>query len=88
MEHGIDFEKLNHCLSVDDGQYSMDLLRNSVQRSAEKNVTKSCTIRVDDKEWCIRDGGKWTDCENGYEVKDLVDEILDLRWKHSGSDKE
>ncbi|KAI4721640.1 hypothetical protein E4T48_02176 [Aureobasidium sp. EXF-10727] len=85
LEHGIDFEKLNHCLSVDDGAYSRGLLKKSVQRSADKGVTKSCTIRVDDKNWCIRDGGKWTDCENGHEVKDLIGEIYDLRWKHSSA---
>ncbi|KAI5235593.1 hypothetical protein E4T43_09172 [Aureobasidium subglaciale] len=88
LEHGIDFERLNHCLSAEDGEYSRNLLKKSVQRSAEKGVTKSCTIRVDDKNWCIRDGGEWTDCENGHEVKDLVEAIYDLRWKHSSAYQE
>lgn len=83
LEHGIDFARLNNCVSADDGQKGIDLLKNSVERSARNNVTTSCTVRVDDKVWCIRDGGKWKDCENGYEPKDLVDEILESRWQHT-----
>jgi len=85
LEHGIDFERLNHCLSVDDGAYSRHLLKKSVQRSADKGVTKSCTVRVDDKEWCIRDGGKWAECSGGHQAKDLIEEIYDLRMKHSAA---
>lgn len=83
LEHGMEFDKLNHCLSAEDGQVSMDLLRRSVQRSADKGVKKSCTVRVDDKTFCVRDGAQWKDCEKGHEVKDLVEEILALRWKHT-----
>jgi len=44
LEHGIDFDKLNHCVSQGDGAYAMGMLRESVERSAEANVTKSCTV--------------------------------------------
>ena len=44
LEHGIDFDKLNHCVSRDDGAYAIGMLRESVERSAEANVTKSCTV--------------------------------------------
>ncbi|KAF7845907.1 hypothetical protein BT93_L0116 [Corymbia citriodora subsp. variegata] len=83
LEHGISFEKLNQCVSADDGQRGVDMLRDSVLRSAEKNVTKSCTVRIDDKEWCIRDGGEWVDCAGGHEPKDLVEEILERRLQHT-----
>ncbi|KAL1311778.1 hypothetical protein AAFC00_001862 [Neodothiora populina] len=83
LEHGMDFGKLNQCVSDDDGERGVSMLRKSIQRSADNGVTKSCTVRVDDKVYCIRDGGKWTDCENGSEPKDLVDEILERRWQHT-----
>lgn len=83
LEHGINFGKLNHCVSSDDGQKGIELLRSSVQRSATHNVTTSCTVRVNDKIWCVRDGGEWKDCESGHEPRNLVDEILETRWQHS-----
>ncbi|KAJ9623257.1 hypothetical protein H2203_006196 [Taxawa tesnikishii (nom. ined.)] len=83
LEHGIDFNALNHCVSRDDGEYGIDLLRRSVKRSQDAGVTKSCTIRLDGKTRCIRDGGVWTDCEGGHEVRDLVEDVLELRNQHS-----
>lgn len=44
LEHGLDFEKLNQCVSKDDGNYAMDLLRQSVARSDAMGVTFSCTV--------------------------------------------
>lgn len=85
LEHGIDFSRLNQCLSADDGAYGAGLLRKSIQRSAAKNVTKSCTIRVDDQIFCIRDGGVWKDCDHGSDPTSLTDEILERRWKHTNS---
>ncbi|KAK5044413.1 hypothetical protein LTR84_011285 [Exophiala bonariae] len=73
MEHGIDFQKLNSCIS-DEGE-GIDLLRASVLRSQQNNVTKSCTIRLAGKVRCIRDGGKWYDCPGGSSVDALVKEI-------------
>lgn len=46
LEHGLDFDSLNECASKDDGNHAMDLLRQSVARSASKNVTYSCTVCV------------------------------------------
>lgn len=83
LEHGIDFNKLNNCVSADDGEMAAGMLRKSVQRSADLGVNKSCTVRVDDKVYCIRDGGEWKDCENGSDPKSLVDDILESRWKHT-----
>jgi len=73
LEHGIAFEDINACIS-EEGK-GLDLLQSSVERSAKANVTKSCTVRVGGKKWCIRDGAEWKDCERGHEVKDLVNEI-------------
>ena len=70
LEHGIDFERLNACMS-EEGT-GLDLLESSVQRSEAAGVTKSCTVRVAGNIWCIRDGGVWKDCPGGSSVDDLV----------------
>jgi hypothetical protein len=76
MEYGIDFQELNSCIS-DEGE-GIDLLRSSVQRSQENNITRSCTVRLAGKVRCIRDGGKWYDCPGGSSVAELVREINEL----------
>lgn len=35
LEHAIDFTALNECAARDDGAHGLDLLRKSVQRSAD-----------------------------------------------------
>lgn len=81
MEFGMDFDKLNNCIS-DEGK-GTDLLRASVERSRKLGVTKSCTIRLDNEIRCIRDGGQWSDCKGGSEVKDLVADIKALYDKYN-----
>lgn len=77
LEHGMDFDKLNQCVSSDDGK-GVGLLRTSVERSANASVEISCTIRLDGKKRCVRDGGEWKDCEAGYRVDDLVQDVEKL----------
>lgn len=72
LEHGIDFAKLNECAVQDDGGTAMGMLRDSVRRSRNAGVTKSCTVRLNEEIYCIRDGGEWKDCPNGPGVNDLV----------------
>ncbi|CCC13279.1 unnamed protein product [Sordaria macrospora k-hell] len=72
LEHAIDFDKLNQCATKDDGALGMALLKDSVKRSADAGVTKSCTVRLDNEIFCIRDGGQWSDCPHGSSVNDLV----------------
>lgn len=89
LEHGVSFEAVNDCMSrVMENPPSEDnnpkkasglsLVRRSFQHSMDVNVTKSCTIRLDEKIWCVRDDGKWIDCghddANRSEVGVLVDE--------------
>lgn len=40
--------------------------------SVQAGVTKSCTVRLNNEIYCIRDGGKWTTCPSGPSVNDLV----------------
>jgi hypothetical protein len=72
LEHGIDFSKLNECAGSDDGGFGVGMLRDSVRRSTQAGVTKSCTVRLNEEIYCIRDGGEWTDCPKGPGVNDLV----------------
>ena len=73
LEHGIAFEDLNGCVS-EEGK-GLDLLKASVERSEGAGVKRSCTVRVDGKQWCVRDGGEWKNCENGSDPKSLIDEV-------------
>ncbi|KAI9797445.1 MAG: hypothetical protein M1833_005485 [Piccolia ochrophora] len=77
LEHGIDFGKLNACVSRDDG-YAMELLRASVERTAAAGVKFSCTIRLNETIRCIMDGGEWKHCEGGHTVDDLVRDVKKL----------
>jgi len=79
MEHGLDFEEINKCIS-DEGE-GMGLLRDSIERSQNASVVKSCTVRLNGKVRCIRDGGVWKECEDGSSVKDLVADVNELYKK-------
>jgi hypothetical protein len=81
LEHGISFETLNDCMSKDNGAYGMGLLRNSVSRSADLGIKISCTVRLDEKTRCIRDGGEWKECDDGSDPKDLIHSINELYMK-------
>ncbi|ORY65204.1 uncharacterized protein BCR38DRAFT_317640, partial [Pseudomassariella vexata] len=70
LEHAIDFDKLHDCATQDDGALGIHMLRKSVQRSSKAGVTKSCTVRLNNEIYCVRDNGEW-DCPNPG-VNDLV----------------
>ncbi|KAF1814136.1 hypothetical protein P152DRAFT_456365 [Eremomyces bilateralis CBS 781.70] len=78
LEYGLSFERLNECMSQEDGAYGMGLLRSSVERSAEANVTYSCTIRLNEEIRCVRDDGTWKQCERGSSVESLIADIDDI----------
>ena len=89
LEHGIDFDALNRCASEekdgnDSGSLSgLALLRESALRSDALDVRLSCTVRLDEKVWCVRDDGTWKNCAQGgrgSEVSTFVPEIERL-WK-------
>jgi hypothetical protein len=84
LEHGLDFGVLNDCMSRDTGAYGMGLLRDSVKHSSDVGVTKSCTVRLDNKIRCIRDGGEWKDCDEGETPQDLVKDIEQLYKEAQG----
>lgn len=72
LEHGIEFKKLDDCAVEDGGGLGIGMLRDSVRRSTNAGVTKSCTVRLNEEIYCVRDGGQWSDCPSGAGVNDLV----------------
>ncbi|KAM0325897.1 hypothetical protein ACHAQA_007200 [Verticillium albo-atrum] len=72
LEHAIDIKALNECAVREDGAYGVKMLRDSVTRTADAGVTLSCTVRLDEEVYCIRDGAEWTECPHGAGVNDLV----------------
>lgn len=77
------FDKLNDCMSEDNGAYGMGLLRDSVTRSRDLNVSTSCTVRLDGKTRCVSDDGEFKDCEGGSKPADLIHDIEKLYKKRS-----
>jgi hypothetical protein len=72
LEHGLDFDTLNTCMSKDTGAYGMGLLRDSVQHSKDVGISTSCTVRLNNKVRCVYDDGEWKDCDG--DIKQLYDE--------------
>ena len=71
-DSGLDFQELNDCASRLGPGGGLDLLLESVRRSADAGVKVSCTVRVEGRTVCVRDGGQWRDCPYGHGVADLV----------------
>ncbi|EFX05227.1 gamma interferon inducible lysosomal thiol reductase [Grosmannia clavigera kw1407] len=82
LEHGIDIEAINECATLDDGEHGMDLLRRSIRHSKDAGVTYSCTVRLDEQVYCIRDDGQWKECPSGGGVNDLVLAVEKL-WRQA-----
>lgn len=82
LEHGLDFDSLNRCASSedDDKNGGLALLRESARRNDALAVEKSCTVRVNERVWCVRDDGVWKECEGNASKAVLVEEINRL-WR-------
>ncbi|KAI5305456.1 hypothetical protein KEM56_004377 [Ascosphaera pollenicola] len=92
LEHGINFDALNRCASrqIDNPNEPDDdpnkisglaLLRQSFSRSEKLGVDISCTVRVNEENWCVRDDGKWVACgrkSTNSRVSTLVEHISTL----------
>lgn len=71
MEHGMDFDTINRCISEEG--HALDMLRESVLRSSDAKVSTSCTIRLEDKIWCVTDSEN--DCNDGKNLEPLINDI-------------
>ena len=82
---GIDFQKLNSCISDLGDNGGIRMLTDSVEHSQDDGVRASCTVRLAGKTRCVRDNGGWRDCEDGSKVKDLVRDIKREYEKNNGA---
>ncbi|KAK6539704.1 hypothetical protein TWF694_009907 [Orbilia ellipsospora] len=73
MEYGLDFDKLEECASSEDKDKGIDLLRTSAKRAIQLGIHTSCTITIEGKNVCVRDGGMWKGCSGKPE--DLIAQI-------------
>ncbi|CAJ0649467.1 10896_t:CDS:2 [Entrophospora sp. SA101] len=65
------YSKVDKCVNSKEGR---TLLMKSVLKTTMYNVTKSCTMFINQKLRCIRDG-YWYDCDEGHSVEDFVQSI-------------
>lgn len=74
---GIDWEngKAGQCAGKDGrGTEGIQLLQQSVQDSIAAEIQKSCTIIINGRQVCIRDG-IWYNCEGGHSSADFIRQI-------------
>ncbi|KAI9012660.1 hypothetical protein CLU79DRAFT_769527 [Phycomyces nitens] len=71
----------NEVHSCATSQLGARLLGESVQHTKKLGVRKSCTIFINNKLRCIRDGD-WKECEGGYKVSDFVQTIEDAYYQN------
>lgn len=62
------------CAEGDEGQR---LLKQSAWRAYANSGMVSCTIKIDKKRVCVRDGGEWKQCKKGHTVEDFAYQIRD-----------
>ncbi|KNG89387.1 GILT family thiol reductase [Aspergillus nomiae NRRL 13137] len=72
-----DYERVPDKGLIEDEE-GLELLISSVERSIAANANASCTVRVDNKVWCIRDSYEWKCPPGRGVVENLVREIEKL----------
>lgn len=55
-----------------DGAEGKRLMRESAAAVKAAKVERSCTVVIDGKKRCVRDGGRWYDCPGGSSEADFV----------------
>ncbi|TFK28750.1 hypothetical protein FA15DRAFT_583530 [Coprinopsis marcescibilis] len=57
-----------------EGDEGIQLLKDSIKLGNRLNITKSCTVLINEQKICVHDS-TWKECENGHSVKDFVKQI-------------
>jgi len=63
---------IDDCISGPEGPA---LMRSSAAAVAARSVVNSCTVAIDGRQRCIRDGGQWRDCPGGSADDDFVESL-------------
>ncbi|EWC48459.1 hypothetical protein DRE_02228 [Drechslerella stenobrocha 248] len=72
-EFGLNVELLGQCASSDEMDQGMEMLRTSARRAMQLRIKTSCTLTINGKTACVRDGGAWKGCSGS--VDDIVEQI-------------
>ncbi|KAL5527769.1 hypothetical protein ACEPAG_6570 [Sanghuangporus baumii] len=56
------------------GEEGIQLLKDSVRRTEELGIEKSCTVLINNKPVCIHDGA-WKECQDGHAPEDFIKQI-------------
>ncbi|KAF8559118.1 hypothetical protein OG21DRAFT_1403873 [Imleria badia] len=67
------------------GEEGVKLLQESIQNSIELGIKKSCTIIINGRQVCIRDG-TWYECEGGHTPADFIRQINEEYNRLNGVD--
>jgi hypothetical protein len=76
-------EKVAACAAAAEGD---QLMVQSAQLVKERDVKKSCTVYIDGKRRCVRDGGVWYDCPEGSTTGAFIKQICDAHKASTGSE--
>jgi len=79
-----DFTLIEQCATSHNGQ---KLLKDSIARTNYAKVEASCTVYIDGKQRCIRDG-EWYECPDGHEVEDFVRMVEEAYYKRADDDQD
>ncbi|KIJ20012.1 hypothetical protein PAXINDRAFT_67920 [Paxillus involutus ATCC 200175] len=67
------------------GEEGVKLLQASVKNSIQMGIQKSCTIIINGKQVCIRDG-TWYECEGGHTPTDFIRQINEEHKRLNSAD--
>ena len=83
----MDFEKLNNCASdMESESGGGEMLRKSVIHSDEKGIKTSCTVTINGKTRCVRDGGQWD--RKNCDVETVQKEVEELYNKQNNAQQD
>ncbi|KAI8476529.1 MAG: hypothetical protein J3K34DRAFT_516420 [Monoraphidium minutum] len=61
------------------------LMKSTAAAVAARGVTKSCTVMIDGRPRCVRDGGLWYNCPDGYAPEDFARSICEAHLAKTGA---
>jgi len=76
----LDYDVIDHCAT---GPLGRQLFSESIAKRKASGATKSCTLQLDDRTWCVRDG-VFKSCNEGNTAADLTKAICE---RYQGASK-
>lgn len=80
---GPDRKAMTVCIRNNEGA---ELMKKSAAVTAARGMQRSCTVAIEGKKRCIRDGGRWYDCKGGSGDGDFTRSICDAYKTKAGKD--